>query len=408
MTRISDEKIFAILLGFPSIYLYLSSLNQFFSYILVLKNILFLMTFVIGAFSYTRILRKKKNIILFHIIIIIIIINIIFKPEFLEYFVDVNTIVGIMTSDLISLFFISIPAFLISLNENNYSLLLEELYNIGIIINIFFIIAFFLVVFIFKVNFDYMNFTYGVIPWVYYVFVNSLYKKKIIVFLISIITFSFIIISGCRGAVLSSIVFIILLYIGEFCNNFTKNKLLLLLLLLLLSVIIFFNLENIILYLYEKFSSVGFQSRTLELYLDLGYEKGLNHYSDRFVLQAPLIENLNILGYGLYGDRMLINGNYAHNVLLEWVVDFGYLGGGILCWIFIFKVIKVMKILFFHKGNKNIIIFGATCISILCCKYMFSSSYIHAPEFWALFGLMIALKEKNDKIIIVKNICRMH
>lgn len=153
-------------------------------------------------------------------------------------------------------------------------------------------------------------------------------------------------------------------------------------------ILILVNFDKVVSYVYFNLKNIGFTSRTLEMYLGLGYEKGLNHYSDRAVLQEPLMKNFNLLGHGIYGDRVLLNGVYAHNVFIEWIYDFGVFGGGVICLCFIINIICKFKDLFIID-NKSSKILLASCISVMICKYMFSSSYLHAPEFWFLLGLLV-------------------
>ena len=270
----------------------------------------------------------------------------------------------------------------------NFDSLMEELYTIGIIIVFLFEITFILLVFVYKVSFDYMNIAYGVIPWMFFVYGYSMFNNNRKGMFVSLISTCFILISGCRGATVTTLLFYFLLYVSTLKKNLTTNKIIVICLFSLFVILILVNFDKIVSNVYFNLKNIGFTSRTLEMYLGLGYEKGLNHYSDRAVLQEPLMKNFNLLGHGIYGDRVLLNGVYAHNVFIEWIYDFGVFGGGVICLCFIINIICKFKDLFIID-NKSSKILLASCISVMICKYMFSSSYLHAPEFWFLLGLLV-------------------
>ncbi len=388
MPRVSNEKLLAILIGLPSIYLYLSGIGQFFSAFSIIKIFIYPVVYLFGLVAYKRTINKKKNFIFVLCVSFIIIFSILMNENIAKYLIDTSSIQTIVISDLLLLYLIAFPAFFIAKEIFNFELLLKQLYTIGYVIVILFSTTFFLLTFVYKVSFDYMNITYGSIPWVFFVSGYSIYNKKRVASIISFVSIAFIMISGCRGAAVTTFLFGILLYISAVKNKFTAKKLVVLLLAIVIGVVIIINLDTIISNMYYSLKEIGFNSRTLELYLGLGYEKSLNHYSDRAVLQIPLIEKFNLLGHGIYSDRILLDGVYAHNVLIEWIYDFGFLFGGLICFYFVRRIAKKFNILFKTKrGSLRIIL--AACIAVMLCKYMVSSSYLHSPEFWFLFGLLV-------------------
>ena len=167
--------------------------------------------------------------------------------------------------------------------------------------------------------------------------------------------------------------------------------------------IVLINFDSIISTLYYSLKGVGFNSRTLELYLGQGYEKTLNHYSDRAVLQIPLIKQFNLIGHGIYSDRLILGGVYAHNLFVEWIYDFGLIIGSLLSIYFIWNVLSKCWIVF-RTDIMSLKIILASCISVILCKYMVSSSYLHSPEFWYLLGLIINKKMCFGNILKRENL----
>lgn len=375
-------------MGLPCVYLYLSGIGQFYSIVSLVKDLIYPLAYFFGLVAYHRTINKKNNIVFFIIITYIIMFTVISNNNVMKYLIDNNSIQTLFFSDFFLLYLIALPAFFMAKGKLDFDSLVEELYIIGIVIVFLFEITFFLLVFVYKVSFDYMNVAYGVIPWMFFVCGYSIFNKDRKGMLLSLISMCFIIISGCRGATVTTLLFCILLYISTFKNNVTTKKIVVFCIFSLFLIVILGNLDKVVSSVYFNLKNIGFTSRTLEMYLGLGYENGLNHYSDRAVLQEPLIKNFNLFGHGIYSDRELLNGVYAHNVLIEWIYDFGIFGGGIICAFFIINIICKCKDLIITDNKSSKIIF-ASCVSVMICKYMFSSSYLHAPEFWFLLGLLL-------------------
>lgn len=403
MSRISDEKLFALLIGMPSIYLYLSGLAQLISICTILKNLVYPLAYLLGITALIRTINKRNNFLFIIMTTIPVFLTIIINKNIVKYLIDTQSIQGILTSDLVNLYLVAFPSFFIAKNIKDSNLLFKELYQIGKLIVSLFCITFFLIVFIYRLTFDYMNITYGVIPWLFFICGFSICYKKRITLLLSGISIFFILISGCRGAAIITLIFMILLYLSSLFNNFTIKKLILFIFLIVIGIIVLINFDSIISTLYYSLKGIGFNSRTLELYLGQGYEKTLNHYSDRAVLQIPLIKQFNLIGHGIYSDRLILGGVYAHNLFVEWIYDFGLFIGSLLSIYFIWNVLSKCWIVF-RTDIMSLKIILASCISVILCKYMVSSSYLHAPEFWYLLGLIINKKMYFDNILKRENL----
>ena len=61
MSRTSDEKLFALLIGMPSIYLYLSGLAQLISICTILKNLVYPLAYLLGITALIRTINKRNN-----------------------------------------------------------------------------------------------------------------------------------------------------------------------------------------------------------------------------------------------------------------------------------------------------------------------------------------------------------
>lgn len=394
MLRISNERILALLIGLPAVYLYFTGLGQFFGAFSLLNYAIYMFIFLLSIIAYSRTILVRTNFFIFSGVIIILLFNSLIYPESVEYLIECSSIRSIVLSNIFTLVVIALPAFLLAKQVDDFELLLSEINNIGTIISALFVITFALIVFVFKVNFDYMNITYGCIPWVLFLFGHSIYYKTKYNRIISIIAFAFIAFSGCRGALLTTSIYLATMYLLSLKNGLNVRKLLGFIAVFILGLIIIFNFDNLISLLYETLSRMGFRSRTLELYLNLSVEEGLFHYSDREKIQLPLINNLNIIGHGLYGDRVTLNGVYAHNVFLEVLYDFGIIIGGVICIIYCLLLMRSIKLMFDTRSD-HIQLMIAVSLAVLTCKYMVSLSLFSTAEFWFLIGLLLSCTRRK-------------
>ena len=100
-----------------------------------------------------------------------------------------------------------------------------------------------------------------------------------------------------------------------------------------------------------------------------------------------------VLGIGIAGDRLLIGG-YAHNLLLEVLVDFGLIIGSILIVTLLLLIAK--NLLTKDSERYNMIIIW---ISLGLVPLIVSGSYLTNTNFWILLGLMASnVLSRNNKI----------
>lgn len=394
LKKITNERLIAILFFLPTIYIYVSKLSLYISPASVIRIILYPIAYSIGIIVYFRNIKQKKVLLILLFFLSLLIFNCFFFPQSCRFIFSSSTSGGIFLSDFMIFVFISLPLLFVSYFNNDSSIIINEFGKIGKYILILFIITYGLMMFVYNDSMDYMNIAYGIVPWLMFCWGYAKKNKKLLDLLLCLSTFLFICVSGCRGAALTCIIFFILMYASSFNKKITLKQILVFIVSILIIIIFLIYLNDIANFVYEILSKFGFKSRTLELFLGIGYEKGFTHYADRADVQLPLLSNINFFGYGLYGDRLLTtNFQYAHNLFLEWLIDFGILMGGLIILLFLYYIIANVKKLFFEKNYCNKIIISS-CLSILCCKYMLSASYLHMPEFWLMIGLFIGNTKK--------------
>lgn len=393
--KLSNERLLAVIIALPAAYVYLSQLISYFAPLSYIRLVLYPIAYFLGIIGYVRCLKYKQCFSFFCIAVLIIIFNFIAYPSFTNYFIDTSTSAGFLLSDFVILSLISLPALFLATRSSDFEALLAAFSQCGMVIMPLFIMTFVIMAFIINTTFDYMNISYGVVPWLMLCWGYARKEKKKIFTCVCVASFALVCISGCRGAAVTCMLFIVLQFISTLKYPITVKQLLIIVGIILAVIIVAINLQGIVSALYALLTQFGFKSRTLELYLGIGYEKGLGHYSDRSNIQVPLLNSINAFGHGLYGDRLLTGtGQYAHNVFLEWIIDFGVIIGGGLCIWFIILILKnVIHLIKNSVGDEFTIICAA--VAILCCKYMVSASYLHMPEFWMFIGLLIATAKSS-------------
>lgn len=153
------------------------------------------------------------------------------------------------------------------------------------------------------------------------------------------------------------------------------------------------NILTMLLNLLGNFlSSIGITDLRI---IDL-YNKGnMADTSGRSDLQSIVIEAISqrpFRGYGVGYDRMLLDGSYVHNIILETVVTFGVLFGGL----FIIGLILVIVRAFFSKDD-SLRIIAFIFFTAIIVKLLFSVSFLTCREFSIFLGLCIGgiLKERR-------------
>lgn len=221
-----------------------------------------------------------------------------------------------------------------------------------------------------------MSFSYGcLLP------MSSLYhKKNKLSVLASLLMFIVVVSIGSRGAAIIFLAYIVF-------DVLQNNKKLIIPLLLLLSFALA-SLPTIISFL----DSIGLQSRTLDLLAtgQIGNSSGRDNLYDiaiNTILDNPFI------GVGLWGDRVLFNGGYCHNILIEIFLNWGILVGIGIIGLFGVKTLQV----YFKsdKLNKNRII---SYFLIFIGPLMASGSYLTDYDFGIFCGLIYLLYNKKNSV----------
>ncbi len=159
----------------------------------------------------------------------------------------------------------------------------------------------------------------------------------------------------------------------------------------LLFALFFLFWNKIISLLVDLFNNLGIQSRTLALLID---NEIITHDSGREEIAKSaweLIDKAPIFGSGVWADRQYIDA-YCHNIFLELLVDFGYVGFFFIIVAFLYYQIKIYKKIPTNHKTMYVMMFS------LLIPLLVSSSYLtsfNAAMFLGFSYLLSSLKSRN-------------
>jgi O-antigen ligase len=320
----------------------------------------------------TYILIKRRFLLFFitySIILSLILLTLIFYPDNEKYLIP----------GTFYLLFINVPCFLCLASIRDIAILNRIMLLLSYIIFALGIIYLFLlwigsIVFLnYSMSFSY----YLLLPAL--VFVS---QRNILSTLIFIIICIIMLMLGSRGALVAAIIYAFsLLFIDR------KNRNNILLVTILMTIVI---VSGSFFYLFIKLSdNMAVTSRTLNLLLD----SDIAHDSSRLDIYSKIwnsILNSPYWGYGIYGDRVLLNGDYCHNIFLEMFHGFGLFFGVGLILLLSFVITRV----FFTSDNEN----KKLLLMFFCYSFiplLVSGSYLDNAVFGLFIGSLFLLSKNT-------------
>lgn len=285
--------------------------------------------------------------------------------------------------------FLTISGFFVSLNLKDADIFLKEAEKWSIIVVVLSFLQY-IITYINRLNApQYMVFSYNMLFGVTFLFLLAFREPKVYRWIFALLGFALIFVAGCRGALVSLAVavFIFLLFFSGFN---TKKRTYIFILGLIIVPIVYFQIDTILSFLAKILEALNIESRTIELAL----EESFSNDSGRGDVQQIILSKLNLFGYGLFGDRRILSGRYAHNLFIEWLCDFGIVFGAIISVSFVLLIVRSLK----RTDYKWKLVICAL-LSSGFIKLMFSGSFLNQePSFYVLLGLCLNTKLfKNNK-----------
>jgi len=378
------ENYIAIILMLPYINYYISMILNVLGYPTI-TTFTYVLVYFIGLIVYIE-QTLRKPIIIFWVLgiaVFVFLLSILKDNDVLMFMFDFSKIsFYTLASSNIGIFFGScLPMLILFMSGVDLDLLLKVMKNYGIVLLILFIITTILYNFVFGVYLEYMTSAYASLVSIFVVYIYSSKFHIKIGYLLVFFSVIFIVIGGSRGALLTtSLFFMIDFFVNKRFNLFLR----------FLSgfclVIIAINIQEIANQLSGYLLKFGYRSRMINVLL--GEEGGVTRYSDRAELQMKILKKVGFWGKGIFSDRVITGGRYAHNWLLEMLVDYGLLfGAGII--LFIFFMIAYSS--FYIRKEVQILSYLNMVVSLILVKYMLSASYLQNIEFWFCIGILLCI-----------------
>lgn len=266
-----------------------------------------------------------------------------------------------------------IPSALCLMSVKNIDIVEEALYYISwatFFMVFIYAISFFMGVFSYE-NYN-MAFSYGcLLPMV------GLYRKKERFALLASFLLLLVVLSiGSRGAAIAFVLYV-LYDIIQYNRKYIGF------------LIVFILIASILLPIFiDWLASIGISSRTLLLLIngELDSDSGRG---DIFKMYGDIVMNYPF-GLGLWGDRTFLDGFYCHNIILEVIVDFGYLGGSVIILICLFVFLHIYR--YSDRYNKNRLI---CYLLVIIAPLMVSGSYLIDYNFGLFCGILYLIYKDN-------------
>lgn len=227
-----------------------------------------------------------------------------------------------------------------------------------------------------------VSFGYEVLPFALVFLYGALKHRKPVDILGTVISIAMILAGGSRGPIFCIALFLVLYVMVELKE--TRHKGLIITGIASAGAIVFLLYEKILLFVAELVSKFGLSSRFItslvegEIADDNG-RQGIWEAAINMIAENPF-------GYGAYGTRHVIYykivAGYPHNIILEILVEFGVIIGGLLICVFIWNILRIL----FTKSRNNWI---QAFLPFLCTTsaLMLSLTYWSVPSFWATLAI---------------------
>jgi oligosaccharide repeat unit polymerase len=362
----------------PISYIFMAFVSVFFLYKFVLKKLLFF-----GIFIFC-VLGSALSYFIY--------------PEIRD--ILYSSPVDLVYSPINKLIFYCIPAMVGIFFLTNYKKLFEKMRIWSLVTAILGIIVYFYVTIIRGEALQYMVFSYFLLLPTCVCFEYATMNNSKLDSIIAVCATISMIACGARGAIISLLLYFLMCFsrydfrrmrIGQVVKLFA----------LILSVVIVALFHNELLTLVSKtFDSLGIDSRVISYLIEGNFLDD----NGRDNITSAIWDGIfaNPLGYGIYGDRYVSGAfgagryQYAHNIFVELLCDFGIVGGTIV--IILLAYVLSNLIVRFKRKNEIHLVFAFVPYAIF--QLLFSSSYLENILFFALMGLALTcvLRKNSEQL----------
>lgn len=278
-----------------------------------------------------------------------------------------------------------VPLFFVGLVLNDERI--DFLHTISIISIILFLLYSILIGNHTEAGSENMEDAYLILPHICIILYYYVKKKKNIYILLFIIGTCLILFYGSRGPVICLAINSLIIVTAYIKKGWRKN--ILIIFGIIVAGLINIYYETILLWFKSASNSFGLSSRVFDrMMTNTFFSTATRDPITKAVLLG--IRERPYLGYGLAGDRLLVN-VYAHNLILEILVSFGIIMGTILIAILLYLIISGLKKA--QSSNERFFLLTLVCTNGIL-KLMMSGTYLREPYFFLLIGLCIGINRR--------------
>lgn len=289
-----------------------------------------------------------------------------------------------MNEFIFSLFFMCMPAFIYGSSLRNWAELKAVMRRASIVV-LFIGMVWALLAFMGRISGTYnMSLSYVMlVPAI--VFADDGYTSKLSLMnlLYTAVSVAIVSLFGSRGTLLCLCVFL-LLRARLFKRSRFRDMFAFVFTIMFMTLTLLFH-RDLLEGLVNILVRLGVRSRSLALLLQPGVNWTGREVLYRSVLYA--IYERPLLGIGLAGDRLVLNGAYVHNIFIEMIAHYGIMIGS-MCSVFL-VLLLLRSIWTQDPGSYELAIIW---ISIGLVPLLVSSSYLISVDFWIMLGLLIGRK----------------
>ena len=309
--------------------------------------------------------------------------TVMFFPQNVEYMW--TTVDDILTNPTYIFLFFVISGFIAGFYFNEMELFISIFEKFSVVTVALLATRFFMGFIIRSSMPEYMTFSYNLLLPTTFVLLLCIKEFRVYRAVVAILGVGLIFVAGCRGALLGVVIspLIYIFFFGKLEKNIKCRTTILLIAFLL--VVLFFY-DPILQAVSSKLTSIGLNSRTLEMLLN----STITDDSSRGQILQNAMSQIGFLGYGLWGDRVILNGIYPHNIIVEILIDYGWiLGSGLLI------LMTTILIRGFIKAGTSKSVVMCALFSSGIVRLLLSGSYLgQEPAFYVLISL--CLSEHGD------------
>ena len=286
---------------------------------------------------------------------------------------------------------VAFPLYFLGVMVKIDHLLIESIYRWAVCCYFLFIIIFITYRGVyFTDSYESMSIAYALLPcvliFVYQTIVAFSYTRAFILATSLVLLIG----QGNRGTILN--VFIFAMLALTLAADYNNKNILRLVIVIAVMAVIYLYLPNIV-HLLERFAvgKLGMSERVFDFIAEDFY---LSHGRDVLVEQSWEGIRDNPLGYGFYGDRVLLS-TYPHRLYLEVWLQYGLIFGTIMLGYIVYLLIRALNCV---KNDFRMTLFFVLLICWVFIKLFISGSYTSEPSFFFLLGVCVnIIRHKRNR-----------